>query len=371
MRIAIYGAQGIALGTYEAIKVVEPENTVECFVVTKYGLNASVLGGLGVLELDDFVEKYLAEGVLNEIKILIATPESVMDEIEDILLDRGINNFERVTSMRYSDLWREYQTKKGKFIPVSLCPIKNKIESECRVQIFMARFCKDVSLLHEIEHKDYYCEIQVGAIYSDVRVKSLWNDSEIMTDDIGDNISGKNCNYSELTALYWCWKNILIDSISRQENYYGICHYRRQLDFSSGELNKLGMKDIDVVLPFPMPYEPDINVHHERYLHKDDWDAVLKALEEVSPEYYSCVGEVLSQRYLYNYNLILAKRDVLREYCEWLFPILARVEELSVPPAKERQDRYIGYVAEIMETLYFMKNRDNLKIAHTGCIFRL
>ena len=70
---------------------------------------------------------------------------------------------------------------------------------------------------------------------------------------------------------------------------------------------------------------------------------------------------------MYNYNVILAKKDVLRDYCSWLFPILERTEELSDPKGSERADRYIGYMAETLETLYFMNNADKLKISHASC----
>lgn len=65
--------------------------------------------------------------------------------------------------------------------------------------------------------------------------------------------------------------------------------------------------------------------------------------------------------------MILAKRSVLKNYCEWLFPILARVEELSEPKGSERSDRYIGYMGETLETLYFMHNADKLNVVHAGC----
>ena len=77
------------------------------------------------------------------------------------------------------------------------------------------------------------------------------------------------------------------------------------------------------------------------------------------------------QQYFYNYNIILARKDVLAEYCQWLFPILERVEQLSKPRGWERQDRYIGYMGETLETLYFMTNKDKLNIVHTGCRFLL
>ena len=32
-------------------------------------------------------------------------------------------------------------------------------------------------------------------------------------------------------------------------------------------------------------------------------------------------------------------------------------------------NRYMGYIAETLETVYFMSNRDKLVIAHTGCEF--
>ena len=46
-----------------------------------------------------------------------------------------------------------------------------------------------------------------------------------------------------------------------------------------------------------------------------------------------------------------------------------RTEELT--DGKHRSDRYIGYMAETLEALYFMKNSDkfggNLNVVHTLC----
>ena len=320
--------------------------------------------------LSDYLKKYSKEE-RESIKILIATPEGVQAQIRDTLEENGLCNYETVTSEMYADLWHRYQSKTKQF------PVLDSFETDETIDhsdanIYVARFFKDTKLSKLPPYNAHFREIQVGAALTDVRVDSLWENGEVIFDNTGDNISEKNVNYSEMTALYWVWKNELSGSEDFETaEYIGMCHYRRQLALLPEDIRLLAGRGVDVVLPFPMPYEPDINAHHERYLSDTDWKAVLQALKEVSPEYRAAVDEVFSQRYLYNYNLILARKDVLREYCEWLFPILARVEELSVLKGSERSDRYIGYVAENLETLYFMKNRNRLKIGHTGCIFRV
>ena len=152
--------------------------------------------------------------------------------------------------------------------------------------------------------------------------------------------------------------------------YYGLCQYRRGFDLAEDDLLRLSDNDVDVVLPYPLPYEPDIHAHHERYIKEADWQALLRALSELQPEYAADFPEILSQRYLYNYNVILAKKSVLRDYCAWLFPILMRTEELSAPKGCERSDRYLGYMGETLETLYFMKNAGRLNVVHGACRLR-
>ena len=159
------------------------------------------------------------------------------------------------------------------------------------------------------------------------------------------------------------------EGASEENLYYGFGQYRRMLDFTSDDLLRLIDNDVDAVLPYPMPYEPNIHAHHERYIKEDDWEALLAALREFQPEYSDYFPQVLEQQYLYNYNVILAKKSVLRDYCSWLFPILFRTEELT--GGKNRSERYIGYMAETLETLYFYYNSERfggkLNVVHTLC----
>ena len=55
MIYTFYGAQGIALGAYNAIKILHPEIDIECFLVTTMENNPLELGGIPVRELNEFV----------------------------------------------------------------------------------------------------------------------------------------------------------------------------------------------------------------------------------------------------------------------------------------------------------------------------
>ena len=359
MKLVIFGAQGYALGACEALKTLYPKRVVSCFLVSDMGKNPSELGGIPVKEISSFSAGMTKEEKRN-IQILIATPENVQAEIEEILEAYDFKNHCRLDSDRWQELMKMFHARKGDFLPLSALPVGY---NNPFMRVFIAKSHKDRPLKSGITLPDYSFPIQAGTDNSDRIIADL-------CDNMGVNISSKNSNYSELTVLYWMWKNKLRSVGSGNSDsgmYYGLAQYRRILSFTKDDLLRLPDNDVDVVLPFPMPYEPNIHAHHERYLKACDWDAMLKTLKELSPEYYEYFDNVLEQRYLYNYNVIVAKKSVLRAYCEWLFPILERTEELSVPKGKDRADRYIGYMGESLETLYFMKNADKLNIVHTGC----
>ena len=229
------------------------------------------------------------------------------------------------------------------------------------LKVYVAKFHKDKPLTAVYRKPKWLIPVQAGAFFAPEKTIGI-------SDDIGDNISFKNANYCELTVLYWIWKNRLEEEADKEGKYYGLFHYRRYLDLREEDLRHLFAGDIDAILPFPTIHEPDIGEHHARYINESDWKAVLCALEELAPEYYAAYENIFSQEYMYNYNIIIAKAAVLQRYCEWLFPILKRVEELSVPKGSERADRYIGYIGENLLTLYFLYHKDQMNLVHTGRI---
>lgn len=352
----IYGAQGVALGAYKAIKIVFPNKEVECFLVTAMGNNASVLGGIPVRELQEFVSGMTQEEK-DDVEVLIGTPENVMPAIEAGLEDAGLHNFVRLTSIRWADIQRDAFLKSGEYMPLSAYPVGCH---KADLSVYKMSHYKDKALSTVWTDPSYIKKLQVAGALTDEKVAEL-------NDAAGDNISDKNGNYSELTGLYWIWKNALPGL--EDGSYCGLAHYRRMLELSEDDLLRLADNEIDVVLPYPMPYEPNIEAHHLRYLSDSEWNAVLQALKELQPDYAQAFKDILKQGYFYNYNVILAKKDVLDDYCSWLFPLLFRIEEINDPNKEKEPNRYIGYVGETLETLYFMYNKNGLNVSHAGCRF--
>ena len=56
---------------------------------------------------------------------------------------------------------------------------------------------------------------------------------------------------------------------------------------------RLQDNDIDVVLPYPMIYEPSIHAHHKRYLKSGDWETMKQALSELQPKYANELEKIL------------------------------------------------------------------------------
>lgn len=359
MDLVIYGAKGLALGICEAMRYLQPERNIRCFLVTDRQGNAELLAGIPVLALDDFA-KELSDEEKQRIEILIAVPEDVMPAIERRLDEQGFYCYIRMTSSRWAKMMGYYYSSNRSYRPLEVLSVGYH---KSELQVFMAKFFLDKPLSVQYDLSEWITPIQVGAALCKERV------AEVLDCD-GFNISKKNGNYSELTALYWIWKNCLLQNFEKKVDvYYGLVHYRRIFDLSEDDIYRLRDNEVDVVLPYPMPYEPDIEEHHKQYLKEEDWLAVQRAVQELEPEYADHFNEVLKQRYLYNYNIIIARREVLADYCCWLFPILERIEELSIPKGSERSDRYIGYIGETLETLYFMVNRKRLSITHAGFRF--
>ena len=59
--------------------------------------------------------------------------------------------------------------------------------------------------------------------------------------------------------------------------------------------------------------------------------------------------------------MFIMRRDIFEDYCSWVFSILVKVDQYYINQGIQRNDRYLGYIAELLNTVYAMKHKDTLK----------
>lgn len=188
----------------------------------------------------------------------------------------------------------------------------------------------------------------------------LWLEANTAGDDTGDNISGLNPVYNELTAIYWAWKNLDAD-------YYGLMHYRRHFMFCDGEKNyytvkktdenyleKIGyspskLRDIlaenDFIAPKPMK-ETSVYEHYKNAHDSSDLDAAIETIKTFFPEFYdSCQKYVFGQN-SYFYNMFVFDKNTFFRYCEFLFGVIDKIKDRFVGKRLFISERLTGIFIE-------------------------
>lgn len=206
-----------------------------------------------------------------------------------------------------------------------------------------------------VTHKEYelpedplYIPVWAGAALSPVIPGGY------LRDDSGDNISARNGLYSELTALYWLWKNY--DDICPGADAAGICHYRRY--FAAGNNKKDGIlratdaerlvKPGEVVLPKARNYVIESNYSQYAHAHHAaDLLVTRDVIGERHPDYLSPFDRRMALRRGHRFNMFIMPRADLDSFCSWLFDILFELEErLDTSGYEGRDRRVLGLVSE-------------------------
>lgn len=167
-------------------------------------------------------------------------------------------------------------------------------------------------------------------------------------DDTGDNISRKNPYYSELTGVYWVWKNY-----PKSENV-GICHYRRFLVndagrlFSEAEIESiLSRYDLITTKTLTMRYPYYDGFSHNHNL--KDLEVALDVIKELYPDYYGTLNEMVHKRETWFGNIMICKKSLYDEYCSWLFPIFFEMEKkIDVESYDDYHKRVYGFISEFL-----------------------
>lgn len=260
-----------------------------------------------------------------------------------------------------------------------------------------------------INNNDVYLPIHVGKIlHPDVKLG-------IQGDDEGENISCKNPIYCEMTAWYWAWKNLKAD-------YIGLCHYRRYftfdkpsffrnirqhirywyfricgniiqpgktcelssmiqlnsknlfkdkaLIFSKGISKILNSDEYDLVIPTPYKWSGLTNAQYFVGLGREHFQLLSEIISNDTPEYFEVYNETMQSNVLYAANMAIFSTDLFEEYCDFVFPVLKRHEELTVKRGwckdlinEKAYSRRSGYFAELLTSAFISKQLKSSKKA--------
>lgn len=173
-------------------------------------------------------------------------------------------------------------------------------------------------------------------------------------DDTGKNISEKNPYFCELTGIYWAWKNLKSD-------YIGLTHYRRHFKgktkskdkfkqiLSDKEINEL-LKNNDIILPKKRNYYIEtLYSHYEHTMHIETLDETGKIIKEKYPEYYEEFKMLKQRKKAHMFNMFIMKKEIMDEYCEWLFDILFELEKkIDNSKYDSFHARFYGRVSELL-----------------------
>lgn len=196
-------------------------------------------------------------------------------------------------------------------------------------------------------------------------------------DNEGVNISSKNYCYSELTALYWLWKN-------NNDDIIGLTHYRRFIKSKSlclsgsyvnfnkdskysfnksilkaKEINYL-LKEFDIILPNKLMLENTVKEQLLKYCYQKDVDILENIIKNDYSEYYDSFEIIMKSNNAHYFNMFIGKRNILHKYFEWLFSVLKRCEEqCDISSYDTQHKRIYGYFSEVLFNVWIEKNDVN------------
>ena len=210
--------------------------------------------------------------------------------------------------------------------------------------------------LFEDPKEKMYVPLQVGhALHGTL-------DNAYLTDDDGENnISALNPYFSELTGMYWVWKNY------RGTDNVGICHYRRfpvVRDLPGGPERLMAERDCEKILR-----DHDLITTEKLTLHSNYYDGFavdhnlhdLQVTQEVIKEKYPAYSPVFEKlvhdNKVYFGNICVMPKKLYDNYCGWLFAVLFEVQRrIDVTGYDGYRKRVFGFLSEFLLTVWVEAN---------------
>lgn len=187
--------------------------------------------------------------------------------------------------------------------------------------------------------------------------RALSQELGYLSDDTGDNISERNASFSELTGVYWVWKN------ESSADYVGICHYRRYLInkngriFSESELLNL-LQEYDLITSKRLQYD---YTYYEGYADAHNINDLImtgEVIQELYPEYYEHFIRLVHAKESYFGNIMVASKPLFDAYAKWLFTILLELEKrIDISSYDDYHKRVFGFISEFLLLVWVEANQ--------------
>jgi len=351
--LVIYGAGTMGRTVLKCLTEKPYDLSIECFIVKSLDDNADIVDGLPVVDIEHASE-------YRSSTVLIALNGKYIPEVLNDLKEAGFSDLVPVSfdGDEYTKIRGGWIRSNG-ILPNNIRYLSDIEEfGKCthdesslpddvngKFHIYVVHSAFDKVLSETPGDEPYEIGIQVGSALTD---KHLFD----VRDNIGgDNISEKNRKYCELTGIYWAWKN-------DRSDYVGFSHYRRKFLLSEEDLAKIIAENIDVVVTEPLLNFVTVRGQYAKDHIVEDWDTFIGVIEDIAPDYLEAAIQVQNGIYYFAYNMYIMKREIFDEYCSFIFPILAKCEELIGSKEDVYQNRYVGFLAERLLSVFLTKNSD-------------
>lgn len=352
--IAGAGSRGVTMAKY--LTYLDKDVEIKAYLYDNDEKNPMEIEGVPVLNISKKV--YLN----NEYPVYIATRGVNQEKLKNSLKLYGMKEIIPVDvqlDMEYRNAFikKYYQSIGKRYNKILYNPNEaGKDNAGYTSCIYVASSAFDGELKEKYKKEEYEKVIQVGTALTGQRINADYFDNE------GCNISDKNKQYCELTGLYWIWKHA-------KEDYVGLAHYRRHFLLPQNWLDIVKNQNIDVILPVPLYVSSSLAENYcDRHV-AEDWNILMEYVYKNNNSEYEKINLFFEGNLYSPCNMVIAKRKIICEFCEWLFPILDAVVK-SVGEHKDLyQNRYPGFMAERLMTYYFETKSEKYHIAYADKSF--
>lgn len=350
-KVYIAGAhsRGRTLRAY--LEYLYPDLAVEAFLVDDMSENQETVDGLQV--------RLIGQGLQTEYPVYLGmrgvNHEKVAKELRDVGMKEIIPVTVELDIRLRNEYVRRHAADEGRaFLVIDELQAKEKMMRERAARIYVASSVFDKPLQDRYSYIREEIPLQVGAVLTKERVSQ-----ETLLDCEGDNISERNRQFCELTGLYWIWKNAC-------EDYVGLVHYRRHFLLPDNWLERVIGNNVDVILPVPLYVAPSIAENYKERHIASDWEYLMEYFRTEIPEEYEEAERFFCGNLYSPCNMLIARKDVLNELCEWMFPILFAVVEHGGEKEDSYLNRYPGFISERLITYFFESRREKYRLVYAN-----